>query len=93
VSRVYLCQKRLKLSGEVDECKPLKLGCPLPISCQNDFSILNQTYEEDTYEAAYRFGVVGLPYGPLAGGRGLHSHTSQLNLRTFATQRSRYSST
>ena len=45
-----------------------KLGCPLPISCQNDFSILNQTYEEDTYEAAYRFGVVGLPYGPLAGG-------------------------
>eukprot|EP00227_Mantoniella_beaufortii_P005314 CAMPEP_0197613832 /NCGR_PEP_ID=MMETSP1326-20131121/59216_1 /TAXON_ID=1155430 /ORGANISM="Genus nov. species nov., Strain RCC2288" /LENGTH=412 /DNA_ID=CAMNT_0043182697 /DNA_START=50 /DNA_END=1288 /DNA_ORIENTATION=- len=46
----------------------LKLGCPLPVSCQNDFSILNQTYEEDTYEAAYRFGMVGLPYGPLAGG-------------------------
>ena len=46
----------------------LKLDCPLPVSCQNDFSILNQTYEEDTYEAAYRFGVVGLPYGALAGG-------------------------
>ena len=46
----------------------LKLGCPLPVSCQNDFSILNQTYEEDTYEAAYRFGMVGLPYGALCGG-------------------------
>ena len=46
----------------------VRLGCPLPVSCQNDFSILNQTYEEDTYEAAYRFGVVGLPYGALCGG-------------------------
>ena len=46
----------------------MRLGCPLPVSCQNDFSILNQTYEEDTYEAAYRFGVVGLPYGALCGG-------------------------
>lgn len=46
----------------------IKLGCPLPVSCQNDFSILNQTYEEDTYEAAYRFGIVGLPYGALCGG-------------------------
>jgi aryl-alcohol dehydrogenase-like predicted oxidoreductase len=46
----------------------VKLGCPLPVSCQNDFSILNQTYEEDTYEAAHRFGIVGLPYGALCGG-------------------------
>lgn len=46
----------------------VRLGCPLPVSCQNDFSILNQTYEEDTYEAAYRFGIVGLPYGTLCGG-------------------------
>ena len=46
----------------------VKLGCPLPVSCQNDFSILNQIYEEDTYEAAYRFGIVGLPYGALCGG-------------------------
>ena len=46
----------------------LRLGCPLPVSCQNDFSILNQTYEADTWEAAYRFGIVGLPYGALAGG-------------------------
>ena len=48
----------------------VKLGCPLPVSCQNDFSILNQTYEEDTYEAAHRFGIVGLPYGALCGGKG-----------------------
>ncbi|KAL1510349.1 hypothetical protein AB1Y20_006665 [Prymnesium parvum] len=45
-----------------------KLGCPRPVSCQNDFSLLNRTYENDTWEAAYRFGVVGLPYGVLAGG-------------------------
>lgn len=45
-----------------------KLGVPRPVSCQNDFSLLNRTYEGDTWEAAYRFGVVGLPYGVLAGG-------------------------
>jgi len=45
-----------------------KLGVPRPISCQNDFSLLNRTYEQDTWEAAYRFGVVGIPYGVLAGG-------------------------
>lgn len=45
-----------------------KLGVPRPVSCQNDFSVLNRTYEQDTYEAAYRFGVVGLSYGNLAGG-------------------------
>jgi len=45
-----------------------RLGVPRPVSCQNDFSMLNRTYESDTWEAAYRFGVVGLPYGCLAGG-------------------------
>jgi len=45
-----------------------KLGIQRPVSCQNDFSLVNRTYECDTWEAAYRFGVVGLPYGPLAGG-------------------------
>ena len=45
-----------------------KLGVPRPVSCQNDFSMLNRTYESDAWEAAYRFGVVGLPYGALAGG-------------------------
>ena len=45
-----------------------KLGIQRPVSCQNDFSMMNRTYESDGWEAAYRFGVVGLPYGPLAGG-------------------------
>lgn len=45
-----------------------KLGVARPVSCQNDFSFLNRSYEGETWEAAYRFGVVGLPYGPLAGG-------------------------
>lgn len=45
-----------------------RLGVPRPVSCQNDFSLLDRTYEADTWEAAYRFGLVGLPYGPLAGG-------------------------
>jgi len=45
-----------------------KLGVPRPVSNQNDFSLLNRSYEGDTWEAAYRFGVVGLPYGPLSGG-------------------------
>jgi len=45
-----------------------KLGVPRPVSCQNDFSMVDRIYESDTWEAAYRFGVVGLPYGPLAGG-------------------------
>jgi len=45
-----------------------KLGVPRPISCQNDFSMVDRMYESDTLEAAHRFGVVGLPYGPLAGG-------------------------
>eukprot|EP00322_Chrysochromulina_rotalis_P018321 CAMPEP_0115844006 /NCGR_PEP_ID=MMETSP0287-20121206/8607_1 /TAXON_ID=412157 /ORGANISM="Chrysochromulina rotalis, Strain UIO044" /LENGTH=394 /DNA_ID=CAMNT_0003297721 /DNA_START=14 /DNA_END=1198 /DNA_ORIENTATION=+ len=45
-----------------------RLGVPRPVSCQNDFSMVNRTYESDTWEAAYRFGVVGLPYGALAGG-------------------------
>lgn len=39
----------------------------VPRSVQ-DFSLLNRTYENDTWEAAYRFGVVGLPYGVLGGG-------------------------
>eukprot|EP00854_Cymbomonas_tetramitiformis_P030842 gene30842-38653_t len=45
-----------------------RLGVPRPVSCQNDFSLVDRIYESDTAEAAYRFGVVGLPYGPLAGG-------------------------
>jgi len=45
-----------------------RLGVPRPVSCQNDFSLIDRVYEGDTLEAAHRFGIVGLPYGPLAGG-------------------------
>mmetsp|Transcript_22630 Transcript_22630/g.28883 ORF Transcript_22630/g.28883 Transcript_22630/m.28883 type:complete len:307 (+) Transcript_22630:152-1072(+) len=45
-----------------------RLGVPRPVSNQNDFSLNNRTYESDTLEACYRFGLVGLPYGPLSGG-------------------------
>ena len=45
-----------------------ELGVPRPVSVQNDFSLNNRTYENDILEAANNFGVVGLPYGALAGG-------------------------
>uniref|UniRef100_A0A7S0RQD5 NADP-dependent oxidoreductase domain-containing protein n=1 Tax=Pyramimonas obovata TaxID=1411642 RepID=A0A7S0RQD5_9CHLO len=45
-----------------------KLGCPRPISLQNDFSLVDRVYENDPLEACHRFGIVGLPYGALAGG-------------------------
>eukprot|EP00635_Sarcinochrysidales_sp_CCMP3193_P009490 CAMPEP_0118915454 /NCGR_PEP_ID=MMETSP1166-20130328/15621_1 /TAXON_ID=1104430 /ORGANISM="Chrysoreinhardia sp, Strain CCMP3193" /LENGTH=393 /DNA_ID=CAMNT_0006855151 /DNA_START=18 /DNA_END=1199 /DNA_ORIENTATION=+ len=45
-----------------------RLGVPRPVSIQNDFSLNNRTYENDVLEAALEFGVVGLPYGALAGG-------------------------
>mmetsp|Transcript_5498 Transcript_5498/g.8107 ORF Transcript_5498/g.8107 Transcript_5498/m.8107 type:complete len:409 (-) Transcript_5498:213-1439(-) len=45
-----------------------RLGVKRPISCQNDFSLNCRNYEGDIAEAAYEFGVLGLPYGALAGG-------------------------
>lgn len=45
-----------------------KLSCPRPVSLQNDFSLVDRVYENDPLEACYRFGLVGLPYGSLAGG-------------------------
>jgi len=45
-----------------------KLGVPRPVCVQNDYSLLNRTYESDTYEACHRFGLVGIPYGVLCGG-------------------------
>lgn len=44
-----------------------RLGVPRPVSLQNDYSVLNRLYEGDVLEACYRFGIVGLPYGCLAG--------------------------
>jgi len=45
-----------------------RLGVPRPVSVQNDFSLTNRTFEGDLLEACTEFGVVGLPYGALAGG-------------------------
>lgn len=45
-----------------------KLGCPRPVCVQNDFSLLNRGFEVDVAEACHRLGIVGIPYGALAGG-------------------------
>ena len=49
-------------------CACDRLGVPRPIACENEYSLVNRTYESQTWEAAYRFGLVGLPYGVLSGG-------------------------
>jgi len=45
-----------------------KLGVPRPVSIQNDFNYNNRVFEGDVAEACHHFGVVGMPYGALAGG-------------------------
>jgi len=45
-----------------------KLGVPRPVCIQNDFSVNERQFEGDVAEACHHFGVVGLPYGALAGG-------------------------
>ena len=45
-----------------------RLDVPRPVCVQNDMSLNNRAYEGDVAEAAYQFGVVGLPYGALGGG-------------------------
>ncbi|KAL4521402.1 hypothetical protein Ndes2437B_g08008 [Nannochloris sp. 'desiccata'] len=46
-----------------------KLGVPLPVTIQNDFSLLDRRFEGHLAEACYHSGNVGLlVYGGLAGG-------------------------
>jgi len=45
-----------------------KLGVPRPVCVQNDYSLNNRTFDEDCYEACYRFGLVSCHYGLLGGG-------------------------
>lgn len=45
-----------------------RLGVPRPAACENEYSLVNRSYEVDVWEAAYRFGVAGVPYGVLSGG-------------------------
>jgi len=45
-----------------------KLGVPRPVCIQNDYSLMNRTFESDGYESCHRFGVVSCHYGALGGG-------------------------
>ena len=49
-------------------CACDRLGVPRPVACENEYSLVNRTYESNAWEAAYRFGLAGLPYGVLSGG-------------------------
>jgi aryl-alcohol dehydrogenase-like predicted oxidoreductase len=49
-----------------ETCK--RLGVALPVSIQNDFSVLDRRFEVETLEACAQYGVQLLPYGPLCGG-------------------------
>ena len=66
-----------------------RLGVRRPISCQNDFSLNNRTYENDMAEACHHFGVVGMPYGALAGGvlTGKYAHAEFAGDRPLAAAR------
>ena len=48
----------------------VRLGLPLPISIQNDFSLLDRRFEGNLAEACapHHWNLGLLPYGPLAGG-------------------------
>jgi len=55
--------------GTILMCETAKrLGVPLPVSIQNDFSLLKRDDETALAEALFHYGVEALPYGPLAGG-------------------------
>jgi len=45
-----------------------KLGVPLPLTIQNDFSLLDRRFDGPLAEAASYYGVKLLAYGPLSGG-------------------------
>lgn len=45
-----------------------RLGVPLPVTIQNDYSLCDRRFDLDTAEACHAYGVKLLPYGVLAGG-------------------------
>eukprot|EP00930_Biecheleria_cincta_P045228 TRINITY_DN31179_c0_g1_i1.p1 TRINITY_DN31179_c0_g1~~TRINITY_DN31179_c0_g1_i1.p1 ORF type:complete len:391 (+),score=60.08 TRINITY_DN31179_c0_g1_i1:69-1241(+) len=45
-----------------------RVGVPRPVSVQNDVSLLNRGFEQETAEVCRHFNIAGLPYGALAGG-------------------------
>lgn len=55
--------------GLVTFCETARrLGVPLPVSVQNDFSLLNRNDETHLAEALFHYNVSLLTYGSLAGG-------------------------
>lgn len=55
--------------GVVHFCEAAKrLGVPLPISLQQDFSLVDRRPETELAEALHHYSIGLLPYGPLAGG-------------------------
>eukprot|EP00276_Gloeochaete_wittrockiana_P009919 CAMPEP_0184656652 /NCGR_PEP_ID=MMETSP0308-20130426/16658_1 /TAXON_ID=38269 /ORGANISM="Gloeochaete witrockiana, Strain SAG 46.84" /LENGTH=341 /DNA_ID=CAMNT_0027093871 /DNA_START=194 /DNA_END=1219 /DNA_ORIENTATION=+ len=55
--------------GVVHFCETAKrMGVPLPISIQNDFSVVDRRFEGELAEACHHYDVKLLAYGPLAGG-------------------------
>jgi len=55
--------------GIVHFCESAKrLGVPLPITIQNDFSLLDRRFDGALAEAASYYGIKLLGYGPLSGG-------------------------
>ena len=55
--------------GVCQWCETAKrLGVPLPITIQNDFSLVDRRFETELAEACAHYKISLLPYGPLAGG-------------------------
>lgn len=45
-----------------------RLGVPLPVAIQNDYSLCERHFDLDTAEACAAYNVAAVPYGILAGG-------------------------
>jgi len=43
-------------------------GVPRPVSVQNDVSLMNRGFEQETAEVCRNFNIAGMPYGAIAGG-------------------------
>ena len=55
--------------GVMSHCAAaMALGVPAPVSIQNNYSLLQRTYEGDLAETCLNLGVGLLPWSPLAGG-------------------------
>ncbi len=82
--------------GLAMHCETAKrLGVPLPVSIQNDFSLLDRRFEAGLAEVCHAYGVKLLAYGALNGGALTDKYydgsvTEGARHRKFATFQSRY---